>query len=100
MSDDLITAEQAQALLDDSLYRVVASIGIYRQLANMVIAQADEITRLRAKVEAAEKLAEALRGIKVKIEVSEVWWMDVPERGGFDVGEIENTLSAYEEAGK
>ena len=39
------------------------------------------------------ELLEALKNVKQVIEDSEQWWMDCPDRGGFDLRAIENLIA-------
>lgn len=43
-------------------------------------------------IAAAPDLLEALEHVLSKIKASEHWWIDVPDRGGFDVELIESAL--------
>jgi hypothetical protein len=112
MSD--MTPEQAQAMLDQiernpprvcmawcgnakddcPCYKNTVAVNALNEaapdLARTYIAQAAAITRLRAKVEAAEKLAEAV----------EAQWAHDGEPTNADIARVLDALSAYEEAGK
>jgi predicted KAP-like P-loop ATPase len=41
-----------------------------------------------------QKLVDALKDIKRRIEESDEWWMDSPDRGGFDLEAINAALTA------
>jgi len=50
----------------------------------------DEIARLIAK---APDMLSMLEKFKRTIEISEVWWIDSPGYGGFDLDKIQNLLT-------
>lgn len=45
-------------------------------------------------IAAAPKLLEALLDVRNRIAQSEEWWIDAPERGGFDVAAIDAVITA------
>ena len=47
----------------------------------------------RSLLEDNERLRELLFKVKGVIESSDEWWMDCPDRGGFDLDEINSVLS-------
>lgn len=44
-------------------------------------------------IAAAPELLEQLQDVLARIEKSEAWWMDCPDRGGFDVDAIRSTIA-------
>lgn len=44
-------------------------------------------------IAAAPKMLAALKEIQKRIAESDLWWMDCPERGGFDLEGIESIIS-------
>lgn len=53
----------------------------------------DALVEIREHVKA---LRDALVYVKARIESSEQWWMDCPDRGGFDVDQIDAALALTE----
>ncbi len=54
---------------------------------------------LIAAAEQAEKMAEALEKVRAQMTRHDApWWIDSPEKGGFDLAEIDAALRAYREA--
>ena len=94
---DLTREDRVQRLADARL------IAAAPDLARTVIAQAAEITRLRAKVEAAEKLAEAARERDGGTHDDDCKALRYAMSSGLcNCGKdaLDAALSAYEEAGK
>jgi hypothetical protein len=50
----------------------------------------DKATRLERQN---QKLREALEDVLMRIERSDHWWIDVPDRGGFDLEQIKAALA-------
>lgn len=57
-------------------------------------------TRADAKTTEARQVLDCLVEIKTTIQNSGHWWMDCPDRGGFDLEQIETAIAALQETGR
>jgi hypothetical protein len=55
-----------------------------------------EAKKIAALWDSSQDLLEALKYVKHKIQHSEHWWMDVPNKGGFDLHYINNVIAKAE----
>ena len=71
--------------------RSIATMGGYSDNSNIEQVDIENLANTKL-IAVAPEMLECLEGIKKTIESSEHWWMDCPNKGGFDLEKIDELI--------